>query len=72
MTTRSFKVLYLNTSNVKLGRICSCASIEGVIRTAAVRVFTGAADSAFVEVHGEVVAVIDRNDAGQVSLYTEY
>lgn len=70
--TRDFKVLYLNTSNVKLGRICSCGSIEGVIRTAAVRIFTGQADSAFVELHGETVAVIDRDSRGHVSLHTEY
>lgn len=53
--SRPFKVEYEKNWE-KVGRISSCSTPEGVIRSAAFRVLSDQADSADVYLHGELFA----------------
>lgn len=63
---RPFKVVYFLGRN-RVGRVCACGSPEGVVRTTAVRVFSGEADLARVHLDDALFAIIE-DDHGKVSL----
>lgn len=56
--SRDYKLLYSNRQGQKLGRLVSCASETGVVRSACVRVFQGEADLVEVFYHQELIARI--------------
>lgn len=63
MPRRPFKVLYTKAGR-KVGRVAACGSAEGVVRSAAVRVFSGEADAAQVQLDGDDFALIADNGHG--------
>lgn len=67
---RPYKVTYINNGR-KVGRIASCGSAEGVLRTATVRVFLRTADEARVFVNDERIARVYRTTTGRVTFSPE-
>jgi hypothetical protein len=58
---RPFRVTYLARIR-KVGRICACGSVEGVVRSAALRLFTHRADTARIYLDGELFAIMRNRD----------
>ena len=56
---RPFKVEYRSKQGRKVGRIASCGSPEGVVRSTTVRIFSGEANAAFVFLDGDLFAIIE-------------
>ncbi len=69
-SARPYRVTYTFGTR-KVGRVAACGTPEGVVRSAAVRVFQGEADTARVEFLGEPVCYIVRDDKGSVSIEYE-
>lgn len=67
---RPFKITYTHGDR-KVGRVVSCASPAGVVRSTTVRVFVGEADMAWVELDDELFAVVEVDENGALQLLTE-
>lgn len=65
MSKRPYKVQYMSSGR-KVGRIASCATPEGVLRTATVRVFVRTADEARVFVGSDRIASVCRTPTGRI------
>ncbi len=53
--TRPFRVLY-GSSGRKVGRVCACGSVEGVVRSVSLRLFMHSAETASVYLDGALFA----------------
>lgn len=61
--TRPFRVRY-GARLRQVGRICACGSVEGVVRSVALRLFTNSADFAHIYLDGELFAIMKRTAEG--------
>lgn len=61
---RPFKVEYLDKRGHKVGRIVSCGSPEGVVRSTTVNVFCGKGTAAMVYIDGALFATVEMRKSG--------